>query len=245
MAVAVFALTSSIWANSISLNFSENSSNQAFSGGENIGPLNTDSRTWNTTNGQPNLSFGTMNNLIDNNGNPTTASVTWNSANPWWNEDGTGDDQHRLAVGYLDDTNEAISVTLSDIPYAMYRVYGLYSSDQSWDATIVQAQDMQVNGTWVFGGVTSTSVNAYGSITDCLAETGQYWSHLDSTTPGNYWTFDTTGPALSIVQSPNADPGRAAISGLIIVEIPEPATSMLCGIAFVFLGAWIVRKHHG
>jgi hypothetical protein len=29
--------------------------------------------------------------------------VEWDSANTYWNNDGTGDDEHRLSVGYLDD----------------------------------------------------------------------------------------------------------------------------------------------
>ncbi|MBN1854771.1 MAG: PEP-CTERM sorting domain-containing protein [Pirellulales bacterium] len=207
----------------ISLNFSENSDNQGFAGGQNIGPLNTNSSYWNNTNGQPDLATGTLADLIDDNGNPTTAWVTWSSANAYWNEDGTSDDQHKMAVGYLDDGGSGIFIEMYDIPYTNYRVYGLYASDQSYDNTIVTMQDMQVNGTWVFGGTSPTSVSAYGSITDSFAQTGQYWSWNDGTTPGNYWTIDISGTSeLMIVQSPVGDPGRASISALIIRDLDAP-----------------------
>lgn len=239
--VAYLSVVGVSWADIISVNFSENSTNQGFSGGENIGPLATNSTFWNTTNGQPDLAAGTLNDLIDSSGANTGASLTWSSAGTYYQEDdGTESDEARLSVGYLDDWNSAISVTVSNVPYAAYRVYGLYSSDQSNNGSgTVTAQDMQVNGTWVFGGGTSTSVAAYGSITDNSLANGQNWSLLTTRSAGNYWTFDTSGSTLTIVQSDVSDPGRAALAGLVIQSIPEPSSFGL--LAFV-VGGFIFRR---
>ncbi|WP_442483262.1 PEP-CTERM sorting domain-containing protein [Aeoliella sp. SH292] len=199
----------------ISVNFSENSGNQAFVGGQNIGPLGTDSAFWNNTNGQPNLAAGTIPGLIDSTGTATAAALTWSSANAWYNGDGTADDAHRQSVGYLDDGGSGINVTLSNIPYTNYRVYGLYSSDQGAGTAI--AQDMNVNGTWVFGNTVATSVPAYASINETLAATGNFWAPLTPASKGNFWTFDVSGTnTVTITQSPTSDPGRAALSGVII-----------------------------
>ena len=92
------------YAGTISMNFVENSTNQIFAGGQNIGPLNTDSTYWNHNSavGTP-WQSNTMSSLIDDTGASTSVSVTWSSSNTYWNSDGTGDDQHKLSVGYLDD----------------------------------------------------------------------------------------------------------------------------------------------
>ncbi len=238
--IALLSICAAPCANAdfISVNFSENSANQAFAGGENIGPLASNSSNWNTTNGQPNLSAGTLVGLIDETGTATSANLTWSANNPWFNGDGTGSDEARLSVGYLDDGGSGISVTVQNIPYANYRVYGLYSSDQAAGGVI--AQDMQVNGTWVFGGGAPTSISAYGSIAENFAANGVNWSLLTPNSLGNYWTIDTTGSTLTIIQSPVGDAGRAALSGFIIVDaIPEP-TSM--GVLAMGLVMFVSRR---
>lgn len=230
--LALICSSATISAASISINFSENSTNQGFTGGSNIGPLSVDSSNWNTTNGQASLAAGTLNNLKDDSGTVTTTSMTWSSSGPFYNtEDGTGSDERRLSVGYLDDGGGGISVSMSNIPYANYRVIGLYSSDAANGAATVQAQDMNVNGTWVFGGATSQSVTATGSIPDNQIQNGANWSILSPTDVGNYWSFDTSGSTLTITQSPAADAGRAALAGVIIEEIPEPSSTALLGLA--------------
>ncbi|MCO6044320.1 LamG domain-containing protein [Aeoliella sp. ICT_H6.2] len=225
--VLLLSLTVPSRAQIISLNFSENSANQGFVGGELIGPLLTDSTYWNSTNGQPDLANGTILDLIDSSGATTTADVTWSANNPYYNGDGTGSDEARLSVGYLDDGGDGISVELSQIPYTNYRVYGLYASDQAnpAGAQVVTAQDMSVNGTWVFGGAAATSVDAYGSIGDSFEATGKNWSLLTSTQTGNYWTYDVSGTStVTITQSPVGDPGRAALTGLIIRDLDAVIT---------------------
>lgn len=233
----IAAIGPSASARSISLNFSENSGNQGFAGGELIGPLKTDSATWNNTNGQPDLSSGSMSNLIDDGGLNTGASVRWNSTNPWYNGDGTSDDEHRMAVGYLDDGDGdpadgiGVSVTFTDIPYPQYRVYGLLASDQGGN-TNYDTLDFTVNGVEVFGA--AATAPAYNTITESMAQTGSFWSLADGTTRGNYWTIDSTGSTLTITGLPRNDAERGSLSAVIVKEIPEPMS-----LALMFAGAML------
>lgn len=222
---------------SISLNFSENKTNQGFAGGELIGPLKTDSANWNNTNDQPGpLEAGTMSSLKDSAGAATAASVSWSSSNAWWNWDGTNDDEHKMAVGYLDDGGSGVSITFSDIPYAKYRVYGLLASDQD-GGTNYETLDFVVNGVEVFGA--ATSAPAYNTITESLAQTGSFWSLADGVNRGNYWAANSTGSTLTIAGFPRDGANRGSITAVIVQEIPEPAS-----LAMVLLGAipWITYR---
>ena len=68
-------------ADIISLNFSENSGNQTFAGGELIGPLGTDSANWNSTDlpDAGDLANGSKAGLVDDTGAVTGVTVTWAS----------------------------------------------------------------------------------------------------------------------------------------------------------------------
>ena len=208
-------------AQSISLNFSENSANQGFTGGEQIGPLLTDSANWNTTNGAAVLANGTLGSLIDDAGANTGASVSWGSGGVWFNGDGTADDEHKLAVGYLDDGETSpgvgINTTFSNIPYTNYRVYGLLASDQGAQYNTL---DFTVNGTEVFGA--ATTAPAYGTIGESMTQTGSFWSLADGATRGNYWTFDTTGSTLTVTAPPRDGASRASITGIIVRSLDVP-----------------------
>jgi hypothetical protein len=248
-------LVSTASADSISLNFSENKTNQGFAGGQLIGPLATDSATWNNTNDQPGpLDAGSMSNLIDDSGANTGASVTWSSSNTWFNDDGTADDEHRMAVGYLDDGDSiggvtdgiGVSVTFSNIPYALYRVYGLLASDQGGGPNY-DTLDFTVNGVEVFGA--ATTAPAYNAINDSLAATGSFWSLADGTTRGNYWQIDTSGSTLTITAPARAPSGtperpfRGSLTGVIIQEvIPEPNSLAIAACGSLFAAGAIRRR---
>ncbi|QDU57793.1 PEP-CTERM sorting domain-containing protein [Aeoliella mucimassa] len=196
----------------ISFNFSENNGNQIFNGGELIGPLDTDSANWN---GSTASASGSMSNLIDDSGIDTGASITWSSSNVWYNGDGTGTDEAKLSVGYLDDGGSGISVSVSGIPYASYRVYGLLASDQGDEYDTL---DFTVNGASVFGAATAP---AYGGINATSAATGDSWALADGTNRGNYWTINSSGSSLSIQGNPRNGSQRGSITGLIIEEIDD------------------------
>jgi MYXO-CTERM domain-containing protein len=230
-------------AASIAVNFSENDGNQSWvNPGALIGPTGIPAGNFNTTNNPPGsailptrtgtLASGSLSGLADSNGVPTAAAITWNSSNTWWNGDGTGDDQARLAVGYLDDGGSGVSMTLTNIPYAEYRVYGLLASDQS--ATLYTAQDFTVNGVAVLGG----QAQAHATMGSSLAATGSQWSLLTATQAGNYWlSGTTTGATLTIAGAPRAGDARGSITGIIIEQVPEPGSAVLGAAALIGLGA--------
>ncbi|MBI9019512.1 MAG: hypothetical protein JEZ07_19860 [Phycisphaerae bacterium] len=118
-------LAVSAQAASIAVNFAENAANQVFAGGQEIGPTNLDSALWNSTIDMDSgtLAAGTKANLQEDSGDPTTADVSWSSANVWHNGDGTGSDQAKLAVGYLDDGGSGNGFTVTEIPYTIYNAY--------------------------------------------------------------------------------------------------------------------------
>jgi autotransporter-associated beta strand protein len=138
--------TQTSWSGVIAYDFSENPNNQVLDTVTPKGPLGT--TFWNDSNGEAASPSGTESNLVDGTGNPTSASITWSSQNTWYNGSGTGDENARLLVGYLDDGGSGASVTLNNIPYAKYNVYGIVGSDSGGEYT---TRDFRINGTtWAF-----------------------------------------------------------------------------------------------
>lgn len=242
----------------ISLNFSENSGNQPFTGGQNIGPLATDSSYWNTTDTRASgtLVAGTKTNLVDDTGTPTGADVTWTSANTWWNHDGTGTDEQKLSVGYLDDTETVpgigVQITVSNIPYSVYKVYGLLAGDANqgtWGDGIANSyltQNFSVNGAWVLGGNASTTAPAFGSIENNNDAHGTPWTELVvGVTTGNYWTINTSGSTLTVQGLSRYADGDGATRGtftaLIIEQIPEPS---VLGLFALFGSVFLLRRRN-
>ncbi len=165
----VLAMSLQASAASISMNFVENAGNQILAGGTPIGPIGTDGIYWNHNSavGTP-WATNSMSNLKDDTGAATGVDVSWRSSNTWYTGEGTGSDEAKLSVGYLDDgvTTDpyGVQVTFTNIPYARYRVYGMYASDTNQDATpyIVTMRNFEVNGAWVLGGTSTTTAQAYG-----------------------------------------------------------------------------------
>ena len=208
----------------ISINFRRDNS-EAFAGGQNIGPLATDSANWNGVTG----ASGTLNNLIDDGGNPTSADVVWQASTVWSTSEAYTNDQQRLSRGYLDDGNIGdglgISVTITDIPYAKYRVYGLLASDLSNGGGSYTTLDFRLNGSvWVFGGVSSANIAAYGNVTVNMNNHGEYWTEVGGGVIGNYWTQVASGSNLVVRGTAKTGTPRGCLTGIIIEEIDIPNT---------------------
>lgn len=197
----------------LSINF-DRGGGEAFAGGQFIGPLASDSTHWNAASD----ATGTLSGLIDSLGVPTGATVQWQNGNTWGNNDGTADDQHRLSVGYLDDYVGPPSVTVSNIPYTAYRVYGLFATDQSPCGTV----NFNVNGSWALGGIASSTASAWGTINANNASNGEYWTEIDpGIVQGNYWTVETSGTVCTIAGQPRSGSNRSCLTGLIIEELQD------------------------
>jgi autotransporter-associated beta strand protein len=140
--------TQTCWSGSISYDFSENTGNQVLDSSTPKGPLGT--TNWNDSTAEGAVASGSESALKDGTGAATTASITWSSANTWSNGSGTGSDNAKIVLGYLDDGGSGVSVTLNNIPYAKYAVYGIVGSDHGGGSQY-QTRDVLVNGNkWVF-----------------------------------------------------------------------------------------------
>ena len=199
-------------------------------GTETAGPLS--SAYWNSTT----TASGTIGSLLDDSGATTTASITWSAVAQWTNGDGNSTTDRQLAHSYLDETaSNAISITMSNIPYAQYRVYGLVASDN-----MTAIRNWDVNGAWVLGGNNSTTAAAYGTVAANITAHGVAWTKIDpGVTTGNYWTIETTGGTLNITGLVRSGTVRGSITGLIVEQIPEPAT---LGVVMASLAAMLVRR---
>lgn len=226
-ALAILVMGSGpVWASGIiSLNFSENSSNQIFAGNQLIGPVKTNSSNWNMSDNPTTgtLATGTKNNLIDDSGVATGVNASWKSSVVYYNHDGTGNDEQKLSVGYLDDGETSpgagLSVIFTNIPYSRYRVYGLFATDQNQGNTppTVFSRNYTVNGTWVYSGDASTYAVCYGTITNNMAANGAWWTQsVVGAVAGNYWMIETSGSTLTISGLPRSGDARGTLSAVII-----------------------------
>ncbi len=205
----------------ISVNFIEDDGDQGFAGGQLIGPLETDSSNWNNTINRDSgtLATGTMADMKDDTGTPTTADISWASKNVWSQGDGTTDDEHKISVGYLDDGDGGPLVTVSNIPYASYRVYGLFSSGQA-EHDAMEGKDFDVNGTWAYGDTAALDTAVNGTITGNHTRNGEFWTEIvPGSIVGNYWTVETSGSTLVVDGQERTSAVRGSLAGIIIEEV--------------------------
>lgn len=207
-------------SDSILVNFNRGGG-EAFAGGALIGPTFANSSRWNAATG----ASGNLTSLKNLSGSTTATGVQWYSSNTWGNNDGTGDDQHRLSVGYLDDgagTNgdgKGVLVTFSNIPFANYRIYGLFATDQNSSGS-VPTTNFNVNGIWALGGGATTTAAAWGSINANQTANGEAWTQIvPGSVQGNYWTVESSGSTCTIIGEMRSGNNRGCLTGVIIEEI--------------------------
>lgn len=193
------------------------------SGPEQAGPLH--GAHWNTTS----TASGGPQALIDDSGTPSAATVTWVTAGQWSNGDNNDTLDRQLAHSYLDDGGDGVLVTVSNIPYASYRVYGLVATDQ--DAFEYDTRNFQVNGEWVLGGDASTTAPAYPNVRNIPG--GGPWIEMSTVTRGNYWVYETSGSTLVIDGQGRNGAQRGCLTAIIIESLAlppgDPVTVMISG----------------
>jgi hypothetical protein len=216
-----------VQAASIGVNFSENDGNQSWlTSTTPVGPTAIQSGFFNTTNnptgaaGLPvrtgSLAAGSLLGLVDSTGAVTSTSVAWSSPNAWYNASGTGSDQARLSVGYLDDGGAGASITFSSIPFALYDVYILLGSDAGDTHT---SEIPRVNG----ANVLAADFPAFGN----LIGSGGGWIEADGTNRGNYVVARGISGASVNISGQNSTSNRIGISGIVINQVPEPSAALL------------------
>lgn len=223
-AAAIAGAPGTSWSDIIAYNFSENPGNQVLDNTTPKGPTGTSQ--WNDSNAVDNggLAAGDEAGLLDDTGAATSASIAWSSSNVWWNGSGTGSEEARVVVGYLDDGGAGVSVTVSNIPYAAYNVYGIVGSDSGDTYTTL---DFQVNGTWALGGAAATTATAFGNWGANSAN--GVWTEIDpGVTTGNYWKVEgVTGGNLTIQGQPRNGAERGTLTAIIIEEATFSAPSFV------------------
>ncbi len=208
--------TPQAWSESISYSFAQNPGNQVLDTVTPKGPLGT--TFWNDSTAEGAPSSGSENNLVDGSGNATGASITWSSANTWLNGSGTASEDAKIVVGYLDDGGSGANVTISNIPYAKYNVYGIVGSDQGAEYS---TGNFTVNGAWALGGTNTTTAPAYGS----WGAASSIWTRTMPSTGqrGNYWRINgVTGSTCTIQGVPRAGDNRSSLAAIIIEELTAP-----------------------
>lgn len=231
----------------ICLNFAEADNNAVFNAGDPAGPLNTDGAYWNSSSTATGFANGTINGLKDDTGAITGVNATWSSSNVWYTMEGNTPGEKTLSCGYLDDGGSGYLITVTNIPYATYKVYGLVASDQNEGAApyTLGIRNAYVNGSLVFGGTEATSLMGYGTSQNTFNATGSYWTEVTATQAGNYWTFDTSGGTLTIDGLARDGENRGTITGLIIQDtssVPEPSSAALLIGAAGFLACCTRRR---
>ena len=219
----------------ISINFNYDGAG-AFTTNSLIGPLKTASTNWNCSYllFSPYESGELESGLMERSGQLTTAGISYSASMVNYVEGqlGTGVwDGDRLNRGFIDD---GVSITVSNIPYASYTVYGLVGGDPSgsndpdfllWQEPM-KSLDFQVNGSWVYGGASAGSAadvyttqhaSRYGQPVGLGAE----WVEIvPGSVTGMYWTAMASGPTLTIqgqAAGTSVDT-RGALAGIIIKE---------------------------
>jgi len=181
---------------------------------------------------------GTVLNLLDDAGDATTAGVTWSSNNTWRAWTGGADNgNQRLLQGYLDggSTGVPVSVTVSNIPFAVYNVYIYVNRDgtNSTSTYTVNGQSQTVTP-----GAYATTLSLAGPATPGVPDSG---------TAGTYILFTNVTGDLSLLTSnatsyPESLDWRSPVNGIQIVAVPEPSTVALTGLAIASVAVMVIRR---
>jgi hypothetical protein len=148
--------------------------------------------------------------LVDDNGAPTAASITWNAAGVWQTRDDDTAGNTRMMRGYLDTTSTSTTtVTVSGLATGTYDVY-VYADGDNHGFSRTAAYTLSG------AGITTTTVN----MTDAANTTfsGIYTAAANSN--GNYVQFSVTGSGFTLTAAPviGSNPTlRAPVNGIQIV----------------------------
>lgn len=199
MAAAFFgtlASQSQAAGESISINFGTNEPNGTISDSSSAGLEAVPGSNWNQFSG---ASQSTAQDLKNNNGDATGATVTWSSKNTWRGGDtpSTGDGQ--MLKGYLDD-GSGITINVSGVDFLTYGVYIYCNTDTAngnFSAKTVNGVSYTWNGTsTVAGSAAWGATGTFGQAvegTNTLYVEGQTSPNLSITAPSNTSGSGTRG----------------------------------------------------
>lgn len=216
-------------AESISYNFSETSTNtsQVLDTTTPKGPLG--SAVWNDSYvvGTGNVATGTETGLVDGSGGGTGASISWSSKNTWYGDGSTSGQNQKIVLGYLDDGdtgngNPGVFVTVSNIPYEKYNLYGIVASDAGSNTTYT-SKDFLINGTtWAFGGASPATATAFASM-EATSANGAWTQIIPGSQTGNYWKISNLTSSTVTIDGELGvnNVARASLAAIIIEDASD------------------------
>src|SRR4029077_14170095 len=134
----------------------------------------------------------------DENGNSTSAAVTWNADNPWVLPITDQAGNARMMRGYLDDKlGNATTVTVSGLP-SNANGYAIYVYADGANVAATRTGNYQISGT----GITTTSIN----LTDAANTnfSGAFTQATASSAVGNYVQFTIAATGFTLTVTPAA-----------------------------------------
>lgn len=191
-----FASQSQAAGESISINFGTNESNGTITDSSSAGLEPVIGSNWNQFSG---ASQSTAQDLKNNNGDATGATVTWSSKNTWrgGGTPSTGDSQ--MLKGYLDDGN-GITINVSGLDFLTYGVYVYCNTDTAngnFSAKTINGVSYTWNGTSTVAGSSAWgATGTYGEAvegTNTLYVGGQTSNNLTISAPSNTSGSGTRG----------------------------------------------------
>ena len=167
--------------------------------------------------------------LVDNTGATTGALLTFTASGTYSSIGGAGivpaDGDEKLNTGFVYGDS---SFTLSNVPYAIYDVYVYHLNDASG-----RIETTTLAGLSFFG---AAAVPNDATHVDQNAATSYLYTQTTSTNVtsptagGNFVRFQNLSGSVTLTASA---PGNGYVNGLQIVQVPEPATIGLLGLAAV------------
>ncbi len=180
---------------SISINFGTNETGGTISDSSSAGLEAVPGSSWNQFGGE---TQSTAQNLKDNNGASSGATVTWSSKNTWRGPQNPSTGDGQLLKGYLDD-GDGVTINVNGLDFLTYGVYIYCNTDtnSSFSAKTVNgvsytwSEGATVEGTSAWGATGTPGQTVEG--TNALYVDGQTASNLTITSPANTSGSGTRG----------------------------------------------------
>jgi hypothetical protein len=206
------------WATTISVNFTEfeNRENQQLAPDDEAGLVGA--TNWNNVAG----ASGSRGSLKSSDGAETSAHLTWTAGGVWGDTQANPDananiSNARLRRGFLNDNSPGISFSVSDIPFSEYNLLIYYSTD----SPLFDVEQFQ-----------GATANDQYAIPD-IAVIDHRWGSNPNFDSTNTVFFEGLSGNLNVQMDGRntVGTGRGTIAGFQLIQIPEPSTPLLAGIA--------------
>ena len=224
-------LAVSAQAASIGINFGAGRAESALGASDIAGVIAQ--ANWNNASG----GSGSLAVLNTDDGSASGASVSWATDEQWSAGIGVTNPDATLLNGWISANNTSApdaSIDITNIPFAAYNLYVYMNHDRA-------TEDVDITGPFGTFRLHETDSDLEANIADAITWVQQTAdANGDPTQEGNYALFTgLTDSNLNLILGPGGAEGsldRGAITGIQLVAVPEPSTSifaLLAGLGFV------------